>query len=115
MIEYKTRASEAILFLSQNDMVSPAHHYMYVDSHYYNTVSLRDIMDTYQEYMFVKYKKNINLKLDETIPKEFNVTENMKLSKYILIKNTNRYHVMQGKYIYIPVVNEEEYILVVNS
>ena len=105
MIKYKTRASEANLFLSQNDVVSPIHHYMYVDRYYNKQVTLRQIMNTYQEYMFFRHKMNISLKLDETIPKELNVSENMKYSDYISIKNTKNYHVVQGDYIYIPVVN----------
>ena len=85
MIEYKTKASEANIFLSQNDMSFPAHHYMYVDPYYNKKVTLRNILDTYQEYMFTRHKIDIKLKLDETIPNELKVTEDMKFSEYFLM------------------------------
>ena len=59
---------------------------MYVDPYYNKKVTLRNILDTYQEYMFTRHKIDIKLKLDETIPNELKVTEDMKFSEYYKLK-----------------------------
>ena len=105
MIQYKTKASEANLFLSENNLSPAIHHYMYLEPYYYSKITLKEIIDSYQKYVLDNYQKNNKYVLDNSIPKELNITENMYFSDYIQIKNTNNYHLLQGDYIYIPILS----------
>tara|TARA_B100001248_G_C27377798_1_gene455267 strand:+ start:1554 stop:1904 length:351 start_codon:yes stop_codon:yes gene_type:complete len=116
MIEYKSKAKEANIFLSENDVNFPIHHYMFVDPNNFSVVTLEDIIKTYQRYIYQKYNKSINYILDSTIPAYLNIYSKMKLSDYIKIKNTYDYHLLQGKYYYIPIIKsnniQNDFILV---
>jgi len=104
MIQYKTKASEANLFLSENNLNPAIHHYMYLNPDYFNKITLKEVINSYQKYEFDKYQKNRKYVLDNSIPKELNINENMLFSDYIKIKNTFNYHLIQGDYVYIPIL-----------
>ena len=111
MIEYKTKASEANLFLSENDINFPIHHYMYVHPKNFDKVTLDDIIKVYQKYELINYKNNVNFILDPSIPENLNINSNMKFSEYIKIDNTENYHLLQGDYYYIPIIKSEFIII----
>ena len=111
MIDYKTKASEANIFLSENDINFPIHHYMFVNPKNFDKINLNDIIMTYQKYVLTNYKKNVNYILDPSIPKNLNVNSNMKFSEYIKIENTENYHLLQGDYYYIPIIKSEFVII----
>jgi len=108
MIEYKSRASEANIFLSENDISFPLHHYMFVHQNNFSSVTLNDIIKAYQKFVYHKFNKNVNYILDPSIPNYLKINGNMKLSEYVKIKNTNNYHLIQGDYYYIPIVKSFE-------
>jgi hypothetical protein len=104
MIEYKSRASQANLFISENDLNFPIHHYLWINPKNFNKVTLNDILQYYKEFCSNKYKKEINLKLDPSIPYNLNIDPNMTFLDYISKGNTEDYHILQGDYYYIPFV-----------
>lgn len=104
MIEYKSRASQANIFISENDLNFPIHHYLWINPKDFNKITLNDILQYYKEYCLINYKKKINLKLDPSIPKNLNINPNMKFFDYISNGNTDDYHILQGDYYYIPFV-----------
>jgi hypothetical protein len=116
MIEYKSKASEANIFLSENDINFPLHHYMFVNPNNFSNVSLNDIINKYQKYVYKNLNKDIRYILDPTIPKYLGINNNMKLAEYIKIKNTNNYHLVQGVYYYIPIIksynNYDDFIVI---
>lgn len=107
MIKYKHKASEANIFLSENDINFPLHHYMFVDTTDFNKVRICDIIKAYQDYDNEKYNKNINYILDPSIPRYLKIVDTMKINDYIKIKNTNDYHLVQGDYYYIPIIKSD--------
>lgn len=104
MIEYKSRASQANIFISENDLNFPLHHYLWINPKDFNKITLNDILQYYKEYCLINYKKKINLKLDPSIPKNLNINPGMKFFDYISKSNTEDYHILQGDYYYIPFV-----------
>ena len=116
MIEYKSKPSEANIFLSENDINFPLHHYMFVNPNNFSNVRLNDIIKEYQKYVYQNFNKHINYILDPSIPKYLGINSKMKLSEYIKIKNTNDYHLLQGDYYYIPIIksynNYDDFIVI---
>ena len=108
MIKYKSQASQANFFLSENDMSFPAHHYMFIDPEHFSLFTIQDVIISYQKHLQDKYSNNQKFKLDPSIPKYLNIDDQMKLSDYSKIKNTDDYHIRRDKYYYIPIVKTIE-------
>ena len=108
MIEYKTRASQANLFLSENDINIPIHHYMYINPKNFDKVTINDVILAYQKYLENKYNQKKRFILDPSIPFSLNIYSEMKFSDYINIKNTKEYHLQQGDYYYLPIISEKK-------